>query len=238
MNPTCRKLGVVLLAVLASRVSAGDQAESSDDVQPDSCEWPISIENLVFQPAEVKVVRQPDADRPLATLKLEDEVAPTDFVPTRPEYAAFVKSDVPNCTIVHGGLTSHAEYYTDRTYKLAEVPEELTGLTLLQMKNGHKAIVDARFAIVVQSAKPFYCFVALDQRSIQTYGKDGMPSWLEEFSLTEYRIGTTERNMARSGNKYFVLVRYVPEGRAALGPNAGHPSTNSMYFAFFGVADD
>jgi hypothetical protein len=65
------------------------------------------------------------------------------------------------------------------------MPEKPQGLTLLQTKNGHKSIVDGRYAIVVRSSEPCYCFVALDERSVRTYEKSGVPSWLEEYSLTE-----------------------------------------------------
>jgi hypothetical protein len=89
---------------------------------------------------------------------------------------------------------------------------------------------------VLRSPEPCYCFVALDERSIRTYQRSGMPSWLEEFSLTAYRIYTDDSNMRSAKRGYAVLVRPVPGGRFALGPNAGDPRLNSMYFAFFGRA--
>jgi hypothetical protein len=137
------------------------------------------------------------------------------------------------CRVVHGGLKPKEEYYVNRTYKLVGVPDQLQGLTLLQTRCGNKAIVDGRYAIVVTSPEPCYCFVAISEQSVRGYEQTGMPGWLEEFSLTKHRITTDDPRMNyKKESGYAVLVREAPAGRIALGPACNYPY--SMYFAFFG----
>jgi hypothetical protein len=227
MTVTLRSLGVLLVIVAAQPAQTGETGEPDANV-----DLAASIEQLNLRPAEVQLAREPDLAKEFATLQLEDGPAPKDYAT---DHKPFMKEGKATCHLIHGGLKKGTAYYTDRVYRINLVPQALEGLTLLQTRNGHKCIVDGRYAIVVVSDEPCYCFVALDERAAAVYQEHGMPSWLEEFTLTKYRITTDDAFMEGADTGYIVLAKYAPAGRIALGPHAGHPLDTSMYFAFFGT---
>jgi hypothetical protein len=236
MNATTRTFGLLWVAAAVAGTWAAEGTESAEESASQRLDWTAEIEALNLRPADVRIVREPNVERELATLKRGDKLAPTDYHPG-PRYSSFVKGDGATCELVYGGLKPGTMYHTDRTYELVDIPAKLEGLTLLQTKMGHKSIVDGRYSIVVSFSQPGYCFVALDERCVRTYQESGMPSWLEEYSLTDYRIATSDANMRRGGKQYIVLAKHVAGDRVALGPSAGHPHNNAMYFAFFASAE-
>jgi hypothetical protein len=137
-------------------------------------------------------------------------------------------------TLLQAGLDAGVMPYTDRTYKIRELQDELSGLTLLQTKMADKGFVDGRFSIVLSTEKPCYVFVAIDERAIAQYRNPGIPAWLREFSVTDHRIATDEPIMKQQGAQYHVFVKKTLPGRIALGPPCCIP--RCMYFAFFAEA--
>ena len=139
------------------------------------------------------------------------------------------------CRVAQDGVRLGALPYTDRKYKITDLPEELQGLTLVQTRMGHKCIVDARYSIVLSAPQACYLFVAVDERAIELYKKSGTPCWLEEFFKTGLTIATDDPVMQQDEKRFMVFVREAPKGVISLGPSAAIVET-SMYFAFAALA--
>ena len=130
----------------------------------------------------------------------------------------FIQNEDAGYRLVAGGLKEGARPYGDRKYKIQNLDAKFSGLTLLQTRMGHKAILDGRYSVVVAVAKPSYVFVAIDDRALETYKKHGVPSWLQEFAPTGRKVVTDDPLMANVGASYLVFVRKAPSGRIAFGP--------------------
>ena len=196
----------------------------------------VELELRKLSPAPVVLVAAPDMRRGLVLLQTGDDIPPINFVPSNPELLPFLPPQDSGYQVVPKGLKIGAAPFGDRKYLLDKLPPEFAGLTLLQTKMGHKAVLDGRYAIVVSSAKPCLIFIAMDERALETYKQHGAPAWLQEYSPTGHKIKSDEPIMAQTGSEYLVFVRKSPGGRIVLGPPAMDIQFNSMYFAFFGDA--
>jgi hypothetical protein len=216
-------LAFCLLAALPSWAVAQETATRPFWLLPK-----LELDLLPLAPAAVTLVTNPDPSREFALL----QVGGFDF-----RDWTFASSRGPNedtgYRVVKGGLKVGVQPYGDRRYKIEKLPEALAGLTLLQTKMQHKAILDGRYAILLASAKPCSVFVAVDERALEIYKHHGVPSWLQEFAPTGRQLTTDDRDMARANAGYQVFVKKAPAGRIVLGPPCMDASTNAMYFAFF-----
>lgn len=127
-----------------------------------------------------------------------------------------------------------SKVYSDRKYVITELPESLKGLSHLQTSANHKAVVDARYAILLETEKPIWVFLAIDDRAITNYTALSTPAWLKEYTPTEYKITTDDPLMAETKSNFQIYARKVPPGKFTLGPAALEVRGSSMYFAFFG----
>jgi len=201
--------------------------------------WQLPIADLDLRslsPAPVVLVAAPDMRRGLVLLQTGPDIPPLNFVPSNPELLPFVPPQDSGYQVVPRGLKVDAVPFGDRSYKIDKLPPAFAGLTLLQTKMGHKAVVDGRYSIVVSSAKPCLVFVVIDERALETYKEHGVPAWLQEYSPTGHKIKSDEPVMAQAGAEYLVFVRKSPGGRIVFGPPGMDIQFNSMYFAFFGEA--
>ena len=163
----------------------------------------------------------------------------SDFGPIFQPLTAYLRSEGFNYKIVPEGIKQGAMPYTDRTYTIQELPALANGLTLLQTKMGHKGIGDRAFSIVVATEKPAYLFLAIDERMIRQWQKDGTPEWVQDFGPTGYRIVTDDPTM-REERVYQIAARKVAASQIKLGPPWNHPQEDtsySMYFAFVGSGE-
>ncbi len=225
---------LIVLALVTSMPTTALLAQVPDESVVHFWTAARTTHNLTnLAPSKVRLVATPATNvTNFATFRHEGNVAPVDYVPPSSLTRPYVTSAKEEFELIEAGLKEGVSPYTDRKYRITELPEALRGLTLLRTKMGHKAIVDARYAIVLSSHKPCLVFVAVDERAIDIYKKIGAPSWLEEFSPTGLRIRTDDPIMARAGKAYAVFVRKVAEGRIAFGPYATPPAQTAMYFAF------
>ncbi|HMC11770.1 MAG TPA: hypothetical protein VKH44_10785 [Pirellulaceae bacterium] len=221
--------GVALLCISVQAIEPG--------AEKDLPFWQLPKTNVDLRslsPAEVKLVAGPDMGRGLILLQTGEVAPPADFVPGNEELKPFLPEKDSGYMVIPKGLKVGAVTFGDRKYKIEKLPPAFAGLTLLQTKAGHKAVIDANYAIVVSAAKPCLVFVALDQRVMDTYTQHGTPGWLQEFAPTDEKIKTDDPIMAQTGAEFLVFVRKSAGGRIVLGPPAMDISFNSMYFAFFG----
>jgi hypothetical protein len=189
-----------------------------------------------LRPAPLKLLAAPNLSLPLATFRQGEWAAPVDFVPAGQPGKTYVVSGDVACRVTQDGLRVGALPYTDRKYKITELPDEFQSLTLVQTRMGHKCIVDARYALVLSAPQPCLLFVAVDERALELYGKSGTPGWLEEFLNTGLTLATDDPVMQENKKRFPVLVREAPRGNISLGSSAAIIET-SMYFAFAGVAE-
>lgn len=196
----------------------------------------VKLDMSSLRPAATTLTAVPNDTQKFALLQTTDETPNDNFVPTNPTVAPLVVQEDSGYSVLAGGLKEGALPYRDRKYKIQELDAAFSGLTLLQTKAGHKAIVDGRFSIVLDSTKPCHVFVAIDQRALDTYKQHGTPTWLEEFAPTGKTIATDDPIMAQTKATYLVFVRSVPAGLIALGSPGLDLRHNSMYFAFFAEA--
>ena len=158
------------------------------------------------------------------------------FGPGVPGLDPYLRTDGPTYQIVPGGLKRKAMPYTDRKYEILQLPEILEGLTLVQTRNGHKGVTDPRFSIVLTVEKPAYLFLAIDERMVRIWQRDGAPDWLKDFSPTGYRIVTDDPTMHEL-RPYQVVTKKVGAGEVRLGPpwnQFQRVPAYSMYFVFLG----
>jgi hypothetical protein len=214
MRSTC--LACCLLAVIPSWAVAQDAAATPFWLLP---KVELDLRGLV--PADVKLAAAPDLSRAFALLQVGK------YDP-RKDVSGVTGADA-GYRVIAGGLKIGALTYVDRSYSIARLPEEFTGLTLLQTALQHTPVLDGRFAIVLATAKPCFVFVAVDEKALKTYKEHVIPSWLQEYAPTGRQIVTDRGNFP-------VFVRQTFPGRIALGPPCMNASANAMYFAFFAVA--
>ncbi|HEY2415575.1 MAG TPA: hypothetical protein VGI40_25255 [Pirellulaceae bacterium] len=227
---TARSVGWLFLAIVSALTCHGAEPVPFWELPKST----VGLNSLT--PAEVKLVAAPDTQRGMILLQTGEEVPVADFVPTRADLKVLVPEMDGGYAIVQNGLANGITPFGDRKYKLSKVPKAFEGLTLLQTKMGHKAIVDATYAITVSTPKPCLVFLALDDRVIDIYKQHGTPGWLSEYEPTGETIKTDEPVMAETDAAYQVFVRKSGGGRIVLGPPGMDIRFNSMYFAFFGEA--
>jgi hypothetical protein len=166
-------------------------------------------------PADVKLVAPPDRSRELAVLQIGN-YDPRDSV----------SGDLYR--VVAGGLKVGGLPFSDRRYSIEQLPDELSGLTLLQTKLQDRVVLDVRFGIVLETAKACWVFVAVEENSLETYKQHGVPSWLQEYAPTGHQLVTGNGN-------FRVFFKMASAGRIVLGPPCVE-LRNYMYFAFFAEA--
>jgi hypothetical protein len=159
-----------------------------------------------------------------------------DFVATNPKLVPYVKQSQQTYQIIDTGLQEGIKPFTDRNFKLTHVPNQLTGLTLLQTRMGHKGIVDDRFAITLSVPSPAYMFLAIDERALQTYEQFAPPAWMQDLVPIDEKIFTDDPLMQETESGYAVFKQHIPEGTMTLGPACMNPFKDAMYFAFFAEA--
>jgi len=148
----------------------------------------------------------------------------------------YLRSDGPTYHVVPGGLKQKAMPYSDRKYEILQLPATLDGLTLVQTRNGHKGVTDPRFSIVLTVEKPAYLFLAIDERMVRIWQRDGAPDWVKDFSPTGYRIVTDDPTMHEL-RPYRIVTKKVEAGEVRLGPpwnQFQRVPAYSMYFVFLG----
>ena len=213
----------ILLSLLTlSSISGPSSARGAD-----SPAWINDKPKITFKslsPVAVKLVSAPQGNDY------------NDFGPGFQPLTAYLRSEGFNYKLVPEGMKQGAMPYTDRTYTIQELPALANGLTLLQTRMGHKGIGDRAFSIVVATEKPAYLFLAIDERMIRQWHKDGTPEWIDEFSPTGYRIVTDDPTMQEE-RIYQIAARKVAANQIKLGPPWNHSQEDtsySMYFAFVG----
>ena len=184
----------------------------------------VELNVSALAPADVKLVAAPDRSREFALLQVGDN-DPKDV-------AARVSNPETAYRVVAGGLEVGAVPYSDRSFQITQLPKAFAGLPLLQTKMDHKAVLDGRYAIVLEAAKPCMVFVAVEEPALETYKQHGVPYWLQEYQPTGHQLATDHP----SRGNYRVFVRQAPAGRIVLGPPCMEVRANSMYFAFFATA--
>jgi hypothetical protein len=209
-------LACCLLAVIPPWAVAQDEAATPFWLLP---KVELDLHGLV--PADVKLVAAPDLSREFALLQVGDD-------DPRKDVSRVTGADTGS-RVIAGGLKVGASTYVDRAFSIVQLPEEFTGLTLLQTSLQHTPVLDGRFAIVVATAKPCFVFVAVDEKALKTYKEHVIPAWLQEYSPTGHQIVTDRA-------RYPVFVRHALPGRIALGPPCMNARANAMYFACFAVA--
>ncbi len=209
-------LAVCLVAALFSSSAAQEPAATPFWLLPKA---ELDLSRLVA--ADIKLVTAPDLSREFALLQVGND--------DPRNYVSRVSGANPEYRVVAGGLKVGAATYVDRAFSIGQLPQEFTGLTLLQTVLQHKSVLDGRFAIVLATAKPCFVFLAVDENALETYQAHGIPSWLQDFAPTGRQIVTDRAN-------YPVFVKQAPAGRIALGPPCLNANSNAMYFAFFAEA--
>jgi hypothetical protein len=196
----------------------------------------VDLDLNSLSPATVKLVKGPEIFRKFGLLQTGENAPSSNYVPSNPRLEPLIPSEDTGYHVVDGGLKEGAQPYGDRKYRLKKLDAPFTGLTLLQTKMGHKAILDGRYSILLSAAKTCYVFVAIDERALDTYKKHGTPAWLEEYRPTGHKLATDEPVMDQAGASYLVFVKQVAAGRIVLGPPCVDAAYNAMYFVFFGQA--
>jgi hypothetical protein len=237
MRPT--SLALSLLIVATSAAAAQEAEPAGKEAGTPFWRAPrTDLDLRSLSPATVKLLAVPDRSLRFALLQVDDIVPTDNFVPGNPELAPFLPVVDAGYSVEPSGLKAGALPYGDRKYKIRELPDTLSGLTLLRTKMGNKSILDGRFSVVLSVTRPCYVFVAIDERALKTYTEHGTPSWLQEFAPTGHTITTDDPIMADVRAGYQVFVRPAHAGRVALGPPSMDWNYNAMYFAFFAEAKD
>jgi tetratricopeptide repeat protein len=173
---------------------------------------------------EVKLLATPDSGR---------------FEEYRPDadiYQNRVRQSDKGYSIITGGLQDGQMIYSDRDFRLTNIPETLQGLTMLQTMNGHKQEEAASFQIKIQCNQAGCVFVAIDPRMMFYWGANSIPEWIRGYRATDYRIVSDDPDIGDLGWNYLVVGKEVSSGEVILGPPMG-TGGSSMYFAFFGKQD-
>jgi hypothetical protein len=223
----------LICVVVASNAAWGAEPGAEKDLPF----WQLPKANVdlsSLSPTDITLVAGPDMRRGFILLQTGADAPPADFVPGNPELKVFLPEKDSGYKVIPKGLNVGATTFGDRNYKVERLPTAFAGLTLLQTKAGHKAIVDATYTITVSAAKPCLVFLALDQRVLDTYTQHGTPGWLQEYAPTGEKIKTDDPIMADNSAEFLIFIRKSPGGRIVLGPPAMDIALNSMYFAFFG----
>jgi hypothetical protein len=194
----------------------------------------LDLSKLV--PVSAHLLATPEAPGGFAMIKTGVIEPSPNYVPARQDLVPLVAEKDTGYRIESKGLKPGSRPFGDRKYKLKEVPDALSGLTLLQTKMGHKSVVDGRFSVIVSVEKPSYVFLALDERALGIYKKFGTPSWLQEYAPTDLKITTDEPIMTESKASFLVFVKKVSAGRVSFGPPSLDEDKNAMYFACFAEA--
>ena len=115
-----------------------------------------------------------------------------------------------------------AEIYVDRSYKITDLPEELTGQAMVPGANDDSKATTPPDYLTLELSRPATVYVAYDPRG----ENDWWPSWLSTFTRTGQTVGTTDQRL-------HLFKREVPAGQLALGPNSGiEGKGNSTYITF------
>ncbi len=230
------------LCLCVCAVSLATRSWAVDDKAPPKKPVPfwqlpaVKLDLSALKPATVSLLSAPDRTDQFALLQSQAEDPTDKFIPSNPSLVRFVEENKASHVVAAEGLRQSARPYVDRKYKIQQMDAALEGLTLLQTMAGQKAIVDARYSIVLETAKPCHVFVAIDERALNNYAQHGVPTWLEEYSPTGLKIATDDPLMGQLNVGFLVFVRTVPAGRIALGSPGMDTLHNSMYFAFFAEA--
>jgi len=115
-----------------------------------------------------------------------------------------------------------AEIYVDRSYKITDLPAELTGQAMVPGSNDDSKATTPPDYLTLDLTAPATVYVAYDPRG----ENDWWPSWLSSFTRTGQTIGTTDQRL-------HLFKREAPAGELALGPNSGiEGKGNSTYITF------
>ncbi|MDQ5981505.1 MAG: hypothetical protein QG570_254 [Patescibacteria group bacterium] len=111
-----------------------------------------------------------------------------------------------------------SRFYRDRMYKLLNLPAKLNGQELIQTVNFDKYQSGDNFLsfnLIMES----YVYVAYDSRAVT------LPTWLNEFTKTEYDISTDDAT-------FNIYQRKYAKGEVVLGGNLSSPAqgAKSNYF--------
>lgn len=198
-------------------------------VQPDEVppQWINNKPQITFDSLSAVSVKVSSAPR-------SDEFG--NFGPGVPNLDPYLQAQASSYQIAPGGLKLKAMPYTDRKYEILELPSSLGGATLVQTRNGHKGVTDGRFAIVLAVDQPAFLFLAVDERMVRIWGREGAPEWVRDFSPTGYRIVTDDPTMHEL-RPYQVAAKKIAAGEVRLGPpwtQRQRVPAHSMYFVFLG----
>ncbi|TCO18561.1 hypothetical protein EV652_115105 [Kribbella steppae] len=115
-----------------------------------------------------------------------------------------------------------AEIYVDRSYKITDLPAELTGQAMVPGSNDDSKATAPADYLTLNLTGPATVYVAYDPRG----ENDWWPAWLNTFTKTGETVGTTDQRL-------ILFKREVPAGQLALGPNSGiEGKGNSSYITF------
>jgi hypothetical protein len=115
-----------------------------------------------------------------------------------------------------------AEIYVDRSYKITDLPAELTGQAMIPGSNDDSKATGPDDYLTLSLTGPATVYVAFDPRG----ENDWWPAWLNSFTRTSETVGTTDQRL-------ILFKRDVPAGSLALGPNSGVTGKgNSSYITF------
>jgi hypothetical protein len=115
-----------------------------------------------------------------------------------------------------------AEIYVDRSYKITDLPVELSGQAMVPGSNDDSKATGPADYLTLSLTGPATVYVAFDPRG----ENDWWPAWLNTFTRTGETVGTTDQRL-------ILFKRDVPAGQLALGPNSGIPNKgNSSYITF------
>src|SRR5439155_14849449 len=178
--------------VFVLSASALDAAPPADEDMPFWLIPNAEIDLQSLSPAPIVLVAAPDERRGFALLQTGPDAPVANFVPSNAALLPFVPPQDTGYQVVAKGLKVGATPYGDRKYKIETLPAIFSGLTLVQTKMGNKAILDGRYAIVLSGAKPSLAFLAIDERSIDTYKQHGVPASLKEFAPTGHKLATDD----------------------------------------------
>ncbi len=196
---------------------------------------PLKFEKL--KKIDVRLVETPNEAIDFAVIQI-GESNPANYLDDgKPSnVSAFLEKATIPYAIGDEPLKVGSKVYRDRKYVIQEIPEILRGLTHLQTRAAHKAIVDSRYSIVLSTEKPTWVFLAIDERAFSNYSSLGTPGWFKEYSPTELKIVTDDPIMA-GYSAYKVFAKKVAPGKFVLGAPALEVRRHSMYFAFFAEAE-
>ena len=156
-----------------------------------------------------------------------------EYHPEAEIYQNRVRKSDKGYSLITGGMRQGEMVYSDRSFRLKNIPEALRGLTMLQTMNGHKQAEDSNFRIKIQCIQAGYVFAAVDPRMLIYWGANTIPEWIKGYRATDFRITSDDPDTGDFGWNYLVVGKEVTAGEVILGPPMG-TGGSSMYFAFFG----